>query len=202
MKKIFVLLVGLFLLPLNANAMDFKEGTHYEVLNHAASETPEVLEFFSFYCPHCYQFEPLIGLLKKELPDNVKIKKNHVNFLGQNMGPKVTQAYAAATILKIEDKITPIIFDEIHVQRKAIRSEQDIMNLFVKAGVSEKEAESAYQSFPANGIASQMRRNTEQYKITGVPTLIVNGKYKVIVSSIKTAKEFTDLIQFLTKKVG
>jgi len=120
MKKTFALLIGLFLLPLSVNAADFKEGTHYDVISRTATETPEVLEFFSFYCPHCYKFEPLMNLLKKELPDNVKIKKNHVNFLGQNMGPKITQAYAAAGILKVEDKITPIIFDEIHVQRKLI----------------------------------------------------------------------------------
>ena len=200
MKKTFALLIGLILLPLSVNAADFKEGTHYDVISRTATETPEVLEFFSFYCPHCYKFEPLMNLLEKELPDNVRIKKNHVNFLGQNMGPKITQAYAAAGILKVEDKITPIIFDEIHVQRKLISSEQDILDIFAKAGVSEKEAESALQSFPANGIASQMRRNTEKYKIRGVPTLIINGKYKVNTGSVKSTDEFTALVEFLTKK--
>ena len=46
MKKVFALLIGLFLLPLSVQAADFKEGTHYEVLQRRATEKPEVLEFF------------------------------------------------------------------------------------------------------------------------------------------------------------
>ena len=93
-----------------------------------------------------------------------------------------------------------IIFDEIHTQRKLITSEQDILDIFAKAGVENKDATNALQSFPANGLASQMRRNTEKFNIRGVPTLIVNGKYKVNTGAIKTTEEFTSLVSFLTKK--
>ena len=202
MKKLFTLLIGLVLLPLSVNAADFKEGTHYDVISRTATDKPEVMEFFSFYCPHCFAFEPLMELLEKDLDSNVEIKKNHVNFLGQNMGPKITQAYAAAEILKVEDKIIPIIFDEIHVQRKSITSEKDILDIFAKAGVERKDAENALQSFPANGLASQMRRNTEKFNVRGVPTLIVNGKYKVNTGSIRSTEEFTELVSFLTKKTN
>jgi len=202
MKKVFALFIGLFLLPITVNAANFKEGTHYEVISQTATDKPEVLEFFSFYCPHCFQFEPLVEVLKTKLDPTVEIKKNHVNFLGKTMGPKLTQAYAAATILKVEDKVAQVIFDEIHVQRKAINSEKDIFNIFVKAGVDKKEAEAAFESFPANGLASQMRRNTEKYRIHGVPTLIVNGKYKVNTGSLKSTEEFTELVSFLSKKTN
>jgi len=200
MKKLFTLLIGLCLLPLSVNAADFKEGTHYEVISRTATDKPEVMEFFSFYCPHCFAFEPLMELLEKELDPSVEIKKNHVNFLGQNMGPKVTQAYAAAKILKVEHEVAKIIFDEIHTQRKSLTSEQDILDIFAKAGVENKDAINALQSFPANGIASQMRRNTEKFNVRGVPTLIVNGKYKVKTGSIRSTEEFTSLVTFLSKK--
>ena len=202
MKKVFTLLIGLFLLPLSVNAADFKEGTHYDVISRTATDKPEVLEFFSFYCPHCFKFEPLMELLEKDLDSNVTITKNHVNFLGQNMGPKITQAYAAAKILKVENEVAKVIFDEIHIQRKSLSSEQDILDIFTKVGVTNQDAKNALQSFPANGLASQMKRNTEKFNVRGVPTLIVNGKYKVNTGSIKSTEEFTSLVSYLTKKTN
>jgi len=162
MKKIFALLVGLVLLPLSVNAADFKEGTNYEVIKQTATEKPEVLEFFSFYCPHCFKFEPLMKKLAEDLPADVTIKKNHVNFLGGAMGAEITKAYAAADLLNVKEEVSSIIFDQIHTQRKAINSEDDILAIFVKAGVSEEEAKAALASFPVSGMASQMKRNTER----------------------------------------
>lgn len=200
MKKVYALLIGLFLLPLSVQAADFKEGTNYEVISQTATEKPEVLEFFSFYCPHCFKFEPLMANLEKELPADVTVKKSHVNFLGGAIADDVTKAYAAADLLNVKDEVTSIIFDRIHTQRKAINNEQDILDIFTKAGVEEKDAKAALASFPVNGMASQMKRNTENFKIRGVPTLIVNGKYKVNTGSVKSSQEFNELVLFLTKK--
>jgi len=200
MKKIFALFTALILLPLSIQAADFKEGTHYEVVRETATKTPQVLEFFSFYCPHCFKFEPLMEQLKEQLDTDVEIKKNHVNFLGKNMGPQLTQAYAAAELLKVEDKVASLIFDQLHTQRKEINGETDILAIFEKAGVPNAEAQGALASFSATGIASQMKRNTETFKIRGVPSVIVNGKYQVITNSVKSTTEFIELVDFLTKK--
>jgi len=200
MKKIFALFAALILLPLAANAAQYKEGTHYQTVKKTATATPEVMEFFSFYCPHCASFEPLMETLKANLSKDVKVKKNHVNFLGKAMGPELTNAYAAAEILQVEDKVTEIIFDKIHTQRKAINGEKDIIDIFVEAGVSAQEAKNALVSFPVKGLASQMQRDTETFQISGVPTIIVNGKYKVNTGSVKSTEEFIALVDFLTKK--
>ncbi len=200
MKKVFALFLGLILLPLTAQAVEYKEGTHYQVVKQTATATPEVMEFFSFYCPHCFKFEPLIATLKDNLGDDVKIKKNHVNFIGKEMGPLLTRAYAAAEILQVEDKVANIIFDQIHTQKKAINGEKDILAIFEKAGVSQKEAKSALASFPVSGLASQMKRDTETFQIRGVPALIVNGKYKVNTGSVNSTEEFIALVDFLSKK--
>ena len=200
MKKFFAIFAGLLLLPLAAQAVDFKEGKHYEVIKQTATAQPEVVEFFSFYCPHCFQFEPLIEQLEKKLGKDVKIKKNHVNFLGKEMGPQLTQAYAAAELLEVEDKVASLIFDQLNIQRKAINGEQGILDIFEKAGISNAAAQGALESFSASGIASQMKRNTETFKIRGVPTFIVNGKYQVTINSVKNTEEFIELVAFLTKK--
>lgn len=200
MKKIFALIMGMMIYPLSAQAVDFKEGTHYEVVKQTATLTPEVKEFFSFYCPHCFKFEPLMTNLKQNLPEQVKIKKVHVNFIGKEMGAELTQAYAAAEILKVEDKLSSIIFDQIHTQGKAINGREGVLELFEKAGVSKQEAQGALASFLVSGLASQMKRDTETFEILGVPTLIVNGKYKVNTGSIRSNEEFVELVTFLTEK--
>lgn len=200
MKKFFAIFAGLLLLPLSIQAADFKEGTHYEVVKQTATAKPEVLEFFSFYCPHCMKFEPLMELLEENLDADVTIRKNHVNFLGKDMGPQLTQALAAAELLQVEKKVSSLIFDQIHTQRKPINGEQGILDIFEKAGISNPEAQGALASFPATGIASQMKRNTETFKIRGVPALIVNGKYQVTTNSVKSTEEFIELVAFLTKK--
>ena len=200
MKKIFALFLGLILLPLTAQATEYKEGTHYEVIKQTATATPEVMEFFSFYCGHCAKFEPIMANLKVNLGDDVKLKKNHVNFLGREMGPQLTRAYAAAQILQVEDKVAEILFDQIHNQRKTINGEKDILAVFEKAGISQTEAQSALQSFPVNGLASQMKRDTETFAIRGVPAVIVNGKYEVNRGSVRSEKEFIALVNFLIQK--
>ena len=199
MKKVFALIVALVFIPLTTQAVEYKEGTHYEVVKQTATATPEVMEFFSFYCPHCFTFEPLMGTLKDNLAENVNIKKNHVDFLGKQMGPQLTRAYAAAELLQVEEKVASLIFDQLQTQRKEINGEQGILASFEKAGISNKEAKGALASFPVVGAASQMKRNTETFKIHGVPTIIVNGKYKVKTSSVNSTDEFIALVDFLTK---
>lgn len=200
MKKTFALILGLILLPLTAHAVDYKEGTHYQIIKQTATVKPQVMEFFSFYCGHCFAFEPLMADLKNSLAENVSFKKIHVDFLGREMGPQLTRAYAAAEILQVEDKVAAIIFEQINKQRKAINGEKDILSIFEKAGISQVEAKSALLSFPVDGLAAQMKRNTETFRISGVPTLIINGKYQVNMGSVRDEEELTALVAFLSQK--
>jgi len=208
MIKVFALFMSLVLLPLTTHAANFdhaanfEEGNQYQVIKQTATTTPQVTEYFSFYCPHCKAFEPYINDLKVQLPDNVKFNKNHVNFLGGEMAVELTKAYAAAELLEVEDKVAELLFDSIHVKHKVNYSENDLLDIFEQAGVDRKEAESTLQSFAVNGIASQMKRNTEVSGVRGVPTVIVNGKYQINRGKLKTEQEFIDLVNFLLKKKG
>jgi len=200
MKKLFILFLGLILLPLAAQSADFKEGKNYKIISQTATEKPEVSEYFSFYCGHCRAFEPIMKELKTNLLEGVTLKKNHVNFLGGEMGTALTNAYAAAEILQVEDKFTDLVFDHLQVQRKKINGEEDILDIFEQAGVDRKEAQAALHSFTVIGIASQMKRNTEKAAIRGVPTVIVNGKYEINRGSVKDTKDFIALVNYLTQK--
>lgn len=175
----------------------FKAGEDYQILDTAATDTPTVTEFFSFYCPHCFQFEPLVQQLKQQVPDNAKVVKNHVSFMGGNMGEVVTRTYATAVVLNVEDTMIPVIFDRIHVAQNAPKSLDDVRQMFVDNGVDGKEFDSAYNSFAANSMAKRFDQSFEKAGLRGVPAVIVNGKYHVTPKTVETPEEYFQLINFL-----
>jgi protein dithiol oxidoreductase (disulfide-forming) len=200
MKKIIMLLAGLMMASLVQAAPLFKEGEHYEVVKQTTTAKPEVLEFFSYFCPHCYHFEPIVAELKKSLPQGVEFKRNPVAFLGREMGPELQRAYAVATLLDVEAKFSPVIFKQIQVDRKPPQSRADIKAVFESIGVAGSEYEGAVDSFAVTGLVAQYDRNTAEMQIRGVPATVVNGRYLVKAEAVKSAEEYQSLIQFLLNK--
>ncbi|EKE75930.1 thiol:disulfide interchange protein DsbA/DsbL [Gallaecimonas xiamenensis] len=200
MKKLLLGLVALCLVPF-AFAKDFKEGENYEVIKMAApTARPEVTEYFSFLCPHCFAFEPMIKELKEQLPENVKFSRNHVDFLGRDLGVELSRSYAVMELLGVEDKVAPKMFSLIHEQHLRLSGRDDIRKVFVAAGVPGEDFDSAVDTFSVNGRLAQMERNTQSADIKGVPTIIVNGKYKLITSSVSSKEELFQLVDFLASK--
>lgn len=200
MKKVLVVLFGLLIAPLLQAAPQFKEGVNYDVVRQAATPQPEVLEFFSYFCPHCYQFEPIMAELRKELPAGVTFKRNPVAFLGGDMGPELQRAYAVGEMLKASDKVDPLFFAAIHTERKPPQNRADVKAIFEKAGIDGKDFDGAIDSFAITGMVAQYDRNTGTYNIRGVPSVIVNGKYLVKTEGIKSTEEYMSLVKFLVEK--
>ena len=202
MKKLSALLFAVLLSPL-ALAADFVEGTHFEVVNQGKlTKTPEIVEYFSFKCPACYRFEPLVEAMVAKKPANVKFKKNHVDFVGGAAGKELTKIYAIINLLKAGDKVTPALFDAIQTKRKTFPELSDYKELFVANGIDGAKFDKAAKSFMVKTHTSQMQRNTKKFAIRGVPTFIINGKYKVITKSIKSNEMFEELVFFLVNKTS
>lgn len=90
MKKIWLALAGL-VLAFSASAAQYEDGKQYTTTEKPVAGAPQVLEFFSFFCPHCYQFEEVLHIsdnVKKKLPEGVKMTKYHVNFMGGDLGKR------------------------------------------------------------------------------------------------------------------
>lgn len=200
MKKMFVLLAGLLITPFLQAAPEFKENVNYEVIRQTNTPKPEVMEFFSYYCPHCYQFEPIMAELKKQLPADVAFKRTPVAFLGKEMGPELQRAYAVADLLKAEDKVTPVLFQRIQTERNPPQNRADVRALFEQAGVDGKDFDGAIDSFAVTGMVAQYDRNTGSMNIRAVPSTVVNGKYLVKTEGIKSTEEFIALVKFLLAK--
>jgi len=207
MKKIFIFLAAMMILPL-ANAAKFEEGVHYEVIAEQATAKPEVAEYFSYFCPHCNRFEPVMMDVTKRLEgSDIKVQKNHVSFIGRQMGVEMQKAFAASELLKVEEKISPAIFSAIHDEKRRMTSRDDLRVIFIDAGIEGKKFDAAVNSFAVNGMVSRMDKNTRDKKIQGVPAVIVNGKYQINMGSLKSSGEefnvkLTQLIKFLAAKQG
>lgn len=206
MKKIWLALVGIAM-AFGASAAQFSEGDQYVKLDKSITNEPQVLEFFSFYCPHCYEFEEVYHVsdaVRKGLPEGVKMTKYHVEFLGP-LGKQLTQAWAVAMALGVEDKITQPMFESVQ-KTQSVQSPEDIRNVFIKAGVSAADYDGALNSFVVKSLVVQQEKAAEDLQLRGVPAIFVNGKYMVKNDGLDTSsmdsyvQQFSHVVNFLLKQ--
>lgn len=193
---------ALLLAPMAVVAADYQEGVHYTVINDGpATAKPEITEFFSFYCPHCYNFaKTVVPKIIADKPDGVAFNQAHVDFIGKDMGVEMSRAFAVAHQLNVDDKIDNALFSAIHDKKQNFTNRDDIRALFIANGVDGKTFDAAAESFMVKAQMAKMKRDTENAKLTGVPALVVNGKYRVETGSIKSYDELLDIAFFLAKK--
>ncbi len=206
MKKILLALVGIAM-AFGASAAQFSEGDQYVKLDKSITGEPQVLEFFSFYCPHCYEFEEVYHVsdaVRKGLPEGVKMTKYHVEFLGP-LGKQLTQAWAVAMALGVEDKITQPMFEAVQ-KTQSVQSPEDIRKVFIKAGVSAADYDGALNSFVVKSLVVQQEKAAEDLQLRGVPAIFVNGKYMVKNDGLDTSsmdsyvQQFSNVVNFLLKQ--
>ncbi|MCL5049882.1 thiol:disulfide interchange protein DsbA/DsbL [Aliidiomarina maris] len=186
-----------------ASATDFREGVHYDVIAEQATEEVEIIDFFSFYCGSCYQFQPFSQMMKAEFGDS--FKKYHVNFIGaRNMGDITVRAWAAANILGVSDEVAPLIFRKHFQQRQVSSSIDDLAGVFAAVGVDREAFDNAYNSFPARSQANRMRREAENFNVSATPTFIVNGRYRMNPQGFRDSEDFfndyLELAKYLAQK--
>lgn len=212
MRKYLILFALALFLPMQLAAQEmFKEGTHYNIISDKATEKPQILEFFSYWCPHCYNFEPLVAQLEKELDaekaknHNVEFKKVHVNFMGftkEQTQDEATKAMMIARALKQEKRLNAAIFKYIHVQRAPVTGLADLRNVFEVNGIDTAKFDKLAKSF---GVNSQLKANNKLMKtyfkhLRGVPNFIINGKYQAKFTRDMTPDQMIDLLVWLTKQ--
>ncbi|MFP1763917.1 thiol:disulfide interchange protein DsbA [Lonsdalea quercina] len=206
MKKVWLTLIGV-IMAFSASAADFSEGKQFVTLDKPATQEPQVLEFFSFYCPHCYQFSQVYHIpdaIQKALPAGTKMVKYHVDFLGP-LGKNLTEAWAVAIALGVEDKISPLMFDAVQ-KTQTVQKPEDIRNVFISAGVKGEDYDSALNSFVVKSLVVQQEKAAADLQLRGVPSLFVNGKYMVKNDGLDTSsmdayvQQYADVVKFLISK--
>jgi len=136
----------------------------------------EVIEFFWYGCPHCYSFEPILEKWVKALPKNVEFIRQPAVF--SDLWGKHAKAYYTAEALGVVDKIHADFFDAIQEKKQKLETEDELATFFAAHGVKDSDFRSTYNSFLVDAKMRQATGMAARYGITGVPAIIINGKYK------------------------
>ncbi len=200
MNKYLNILIGF--LALTFSAASIAESKDYELVKPAqltqTGDKIEVLEFFWYGCPHCYQFEPFLNSWLETKPSNVEFVK-----VPAVLNPRWTndaKAYYAAQLLGVEKQFTSAYFNALHKERKRFRSLDQIADFASnRVGVSKTDFLDAMSSFAVATKINRAGQLSRNYGLTGVPTIIVNGKYK---TSASVARGHAGVIKAINKLVA
>lgn len=165
----------------------------------------EVIEFFHYGCPHCRDFDPLVQDWAKTLPEDVTF--THVPAIWGN--PKLSalaQFYYAMETVGIADELHPKVFKAYQDGRVPLDTEEGAIQWVSDNGFDGKKFADAYKSFGVRGKVQRADQLARNYRIRGVPTLAIDGKFMTSASmsgshesSLKVADQLISLIR-QTKK--
>ncbi len=161
----------------------------------------EVLEFFWYACPHCYAIDPMVESWKKTKPSYISFSRVHVMW---NEGHRsLARMYYTLDSMGKLDQLHGEVFKEIHVNGdpliaadpgNAAESER-IQTAFVKKfGISESDFKKAYHSFAVETALQRADELVQRYRIEGVPTFVINGKYVADVRSADGQERLLSLV--------
>jgi protein dithiol oxidoreductase (disulfide-forming) len=138
----------------------------------------EVVEVFSYMCPHCNDFEPKISAWVKQLPPDTQFRRMPVVF-GRASWEMLARSYYALEALGEIEKIHPKIFAAIHEDNVILQQRDVLVDWMEKQGIDRKKFGGAYDSFSMSGKIQRSNQRAQSYGISGVPSLVIDGKYMI-----------------------
>ena len=158
----------------------------------------EVIEFFWYGCPHCYSLEPSMVEWLKNKPANVEFIRQPAVF--SDLWAKHAKAFFTAEALGVGEKVHADFFDAIQNKKQKLDSEDELAKFFAAHGVKDADFKAAYSSFMVDAKMRQAETMAARYGITGVPALIVNGKYKVTATTAKSQENMLSVTNQLIQQ--
>jgi thiol:disulfide interchange protein DsbA len=184
----------------------FRSGKDYITLDRpVASESGsgkiEVLEFFWYSCPHCNTFEPAFEQWAKKAASDIVVRRIPVAFRDDFVPQQ--RLYYALEAMKLVDKMHIRVFNAIHVEKQLLNSDASVLDWAAKQGLDKVKFAAAYRSF---GVATKAKRAVQlqnDFKIEGVPSLGVAGRYYIdgtLAGSMTRALQVADALIIQTRQ--
>jgi len=186
MKKLIALLlatlISSFVLSGAGLAAEPQVGRDFAPINPplpAAKGKIEVIEFFSYGCPHCSDFNPLISQWAARLPKDVSFRRIPVSF-NRPEWSRLSRLYFALEATGDLAKLDAAVFDAIHKERvNLFKSDEAVTSWAVSKGVDAKKFADALASFSMQSKVQRADQEATAARISGVPALVVDGKFLV-----------------------
>ena len=183
-------------------AMDIQAGKQYVELS---SPVPveqagkiEVIEFFWYGCPHCYSFEPVINPWVAKLPSDVNFIRIPAFFGG--LWDAHGQMFLTLQSMGVESKVHQAIFKAIQEDKRPLAKPEDMAIFLASQGVDQQAFLDTYNSFAVQGAVANAKQFASEYKVMGVPTMIVNGKYRTDVGMAGGQEAILQVVDALIAK--
>ncbi|TVP54610.1 MAG: thiol:disulfide interchange protein DsbA/DsbL [Halomonadaceae bacterium] len=202
MRQLLTGLIMLSLLPFTAVANDFQEGTHYERLPSSVGtenrDKIEVAEVFWYGCPACHSMQPLITPWAETLAEDVALV--HLPAALRGDWEVHAQAFYTARSLGVVDQVHSDLFQALAGERQRLNSKDQMARFFADRGVDEDEFRKAWGSFSVNSMMQRASSRIRGARVTGTPSLIVNGKYLVTVRGAGSQENMLAIADHLIEK--
>jgi thiol:disulfide interchange protein DsbA len=174
--------IGLLLFALTASASpaEPKDNKDYltlpEVRQGNAGDKVEVIEFFSYACPHCNAFEPSLSAWVKKQGGTIAFRRVPLAFHPQWV--PLQKLYLSLEALGKADELHEKVFAAVHKERMPYSSDDAVVEIAVKLGLDRNQFLGIYNSFAVQTRQRSVAHLQDDYKVTGVPLLAVGGRYE------------------------
>lgn len=180
MNRLFAILALVAALVLPQQGQATEVGKDYLVISPAQPTDVkkgqvEVLEFFWYRCPHCFDLEPELNAWARKLPKGVVLRK--VPGILNPSWAALARAYYALEALGMLEKLHGEVFDAIHVKGMDLNPPEQFFDWAVTKGVDRRQIADAYNSFAVNTKVMRAQQLTNAFRLNGVPAFAVNGKF-------------------------
>lgn len=185
-----------------AQTSQYQAGVHYVELPSAApTQEPdkiEVAELFWYGCGHCFTFEPIIGQWKQSLPEDVNFRPVPA-FFGGTWDTHGQLFYTLESMDELGEAHTAV-FQAIHNQGNRLADVDAMVKLLTQYGIDEEEFRKTWASPGVKLKINQAKRLAKAYRASGVPTLIVNGKYRIEGGMAGSFEEMLKIAEYLVEQ--
>lgn len=202
------ILICALLMAANAWAEDngtsdprFEKGVHYHEIDSATSTAPdrvEVVEVFSYTCPGCNSFLPLINQWHADKPEVVDFQRVQVIF--QPSWEPYARAFFTAESLGIAQDGHADLFQALHGERRQIRSLDDLAEFWSNYGVEKDEFLAEAGSFAVDSKVRQSRSQVGRWGIPATPSVVVNGKWRITAGNGMNHGTMINVLDYLVEK--
>lgn len=178
------------------------EGKNYaRIVNPQPVETGrkiEVIEFFSYGCPHCAELEPFLEEWLSKLPPDVAFRRVPVMF--QQRWAPLAKIYYTLDALGVESKLSPDVFKAIHGSGVALWDNDKFYDWAATKGIDRKKVAEVNTSFAVEGKMKRAMQLAQQYNIQSVPTVVIDGKFVTSSDRVGTHAQLPGAIEELVNK--
>jgi thiol:disulfide interchange protein DsbA len=161
----------------------------------------DVIEFFSFACPHCFEFEPLLEAWLARKPAGVRFHRSPVRFL-QNYA-NFQPMYFALEAMGLADTLPQKVFEAVHVEHQRLDKPDDIAAFMARNGVDAARFMSLFNSFGVRTKVQQANALLEACGVDaiGVPALAVQGRWVTSPRQAKSGQQALAVVDWLAGQV-